>query len=143
MIKLECTNGNISVEMEGNILEISADFDHAVISSLDKIGKQREKADLSPVGEGALESLAILVSQYIAKESGAVENPFALLEKANEIKASIGRIKDFIKSEIDAFNIDEIEEIPLGEGLEKLLDLLFGIDEDEQEQPEGEADGKE
>ena len=143
MIKLECTNGKVSAEMEGNILEISEDFDHAVNVSLDEIGKKREEAGLCPVGEGALESLAILVSQYIAKESGAAENPFALLVKADEIKASIGRIKDFIKSEIDAFNIDEIEEIPLGEGLGMLLDLLFGIDEDKPEQPEGEANGTE
>lgn len=142
MIKIESKHGDVSVELEGNILEIATDFDHAVMVSLDKLGEQREENGLATDGEGALKCLSKLVLQFIAKESGAKENPFVVIVKADEFNALEEKITNFIKSEIDALalNLDEVEEIKSDAGIKMLFEFLFGVkldeEEPEQEQPD-------
>lgn len=146
MFKIESENGNVTAEMQGSIMDISVDFSHAAISAINEIGKSKEEAGIVPAGEGALRVLSTLITRFIAKCNGAQKNPFAMIAKADEIKALDDRVSKFIKAEIDAFSIDEIEEIKLEDGMKMLFDLLIGAkpdkDEPEQEQPEGEANGE-
>lgn len=140
MFKIESENGNVTAEMQGSITDISVDFSHAAISAINEIGKSKEEAGIVPAGEGALRVLSTLIIQFIARCNGAQKNPFAIVVKADEFKAMHGRVCEFIKAEIDAFSIDEIEEIKLEDGFKMVLDFLLGVkpdkDEPEQEQPE-------